>query len=610
MQPRLLSLFALLIAAFVATPRATAQAIEGDLKKWHKVTLAFEGPQCSETDEYNPFYNYRLDVTFSHAKSGKTYRVPGYFAADGNAGQTSATSGNVWKVHFSPDEIGEWTYEVAFKKGRWVAVRYRDKNVPSGEFMDGETGSFEVQASDKVGRDFRAHGRLQFVGKRYLQFAETNKIFYKCGPDAPENFLSYYAFDGDFAEDGHKDNLVKRWAEHEKDWQEGDPTWKDGKGKEMIGAINYLASKGMNSVSFLTNNIEGDDQNVFPYIDYDTYDRFDCSKLDQWEIVFEHAQQNGLFLHFKTLEAENQGLLDNGGIGGNTKLYYRELVARFGHHLALNWNLCEEVGDWWKFDKQPSIPWDVSSRRALTEYLHKIDPYHHHMVIHNGEWYTPLYGDQSRLTGASLQTNKEDFSRVHSQVIKVLTEAEKAGKVWAVACDEPGDATHSLIPDDEDPEHFHARTNGLWGAMLAGAWGTEWYFGYKHPHSDLTCQDYRSRDKFWDMGRICIDFFAAQELPVNQMEAKSDLISSKEDYCFALEGDTYLILLKQGGESKLDLKDYESKFEVSWFNPRQGGKLKKGKVKTIKGGQGNMQSLGLPPSEPTKDWVVLVQKKA
>jgi hypothetical protein len=55
---------------------------------------------------------------------------------------------------------------------------------------------------------------------------------------------------------------------------------------------------------FLTNNIEGDDQNVFPYINYDTWDRFDCSKLDQWEMVFDHGQKLGLFLHFKTLESE------------------------------------------------------------------------------------------------------------------------------------------------------------------------------------------------------------------------------------------------------------------------------------------------------------------
>jgi hypothetical protein len=75
--------------------------------------------------------------------------------------------------------------------------------------------------------------------------------------------------------------------------------------------------------------------------------RLDCSKLDQWEIVFEHATKKGFYLHFKTQETENDSsgeayALDNGALGSERKLYYRELIARYGHHLALNWNLGEE----------------------------------------------------------------------------------------------------------------------------------------------------------------------------------------------------------------------------------------------------------------------------
>jgi len=583
-----------------------AQKIDGELKKWHKVTLIFDGPECSETDEFNPFLNYRLNVTFEHNASGKKYLIPGYFAADGNAGQTSATAGNKWKVYFAPDETGEWNYTVEFVKAEWAAIRnWREKDLPSGEFMDGNTGKFTISPSDKTGKDFRVHGRLQYVGQGYLKFAETNKYFFKCGPDAPENFLAYYAFDGDFMNDGHKDNLVKKWNPHLKDWKEGDPTWKNGKGKEIIGALNYLESEGMNSVSFLTNNINGDDRNVFPYIDYDTWDRFDCSRLDQWEIVFTHAQKNGIFLHFKTLEHENQGLFDNGAIGVNTKLYFRELIARFGHHLALNWNLSEEIGDWADHGT-PSMPLDINQRRALSEYIYETDACHHHMVIHNGEWFTHLYGDKSKLTGASLQTSREDFSQVHDQVSRVISEAKKAGKVWAVACDEPGDHRYALIPDEADPDHFNARTNGLWGAMLAGAWGTEWYFGYEHPHSDLTCEDWRSRDLFWNMGKICLDFFYNNDLPADKMVCKDELVSSDGDYCYALEGNTYVLLLKKGGESTLDLKDNSGNFAVSWYDPRNGGELQTGEVKTIQGG--GKKSLGLPPTNINRDWVVLVRK--
>ncbi|MEX0981925.1 MAG: DUF5060 domain-containing protein, partial [Bacteroidales bacterium] len=45
--------------------------ITGELKKWHKVTLTFDGPETSESDEFNPFMNYRLNVVFAHEESGK-----------------------------------------------------------------------------------------------------------------------------------------------------------------------------------------------------------------------------------------------------------------------------------------------------------------------------------------------------------------------------------------------------------------------------------------------------------------------------------------------------------------------------------------------------------
>lgn len=597
------SLFLIGLTALLLNPVTQAGEISGELQKWHKVTIAFNGPECSETGDVNPFMDYRLNVTFTHAASGKSYQVPGYFAADGNAGETSADSGHVWKVHFAPDETGKWEYAVEFKKGKWIALRTRTSKVDSAEFMDGETGSFNIAPSDKPASDFRTKGRLQYVGKRYLQFADSGEIFYKCGPDSPENFLAYADFDGTFHNDGIKDDLVKTWEPHLKDWKPGDPTWQNGKGKAMIGALNYLKSKGMNVFSFLTNNVNGDDKNVFPYIDYNTLDRMDCSKLDQWEVVFQHGQELGLFLHFKMLEAENQGYLDFGAVGGNTKLYYRELIARFGHHLAMNWNLCEEIGDW---GATHCLPMDEVQRRAMAQAVRDMDPYDHHLVIHNGAWFTPMYGNQSELTGASLQTHLKDFSLVHDQVKKVLDEAKSAGKIWAVACDEPGDAQSSLITDAEDPEHYNARTNGLWGTFLAGGWGTEWYFGYKHPHSDLTCQDYRSRDLFWDQGKACLDFFYGQQLPVNDMECMDDLVSGEKNFCLAEPGNVYVVLLKKGGEQTLNLKGAQGSFSVRWYHTKEGGKLRSGTVKTIEGG--DFRSLGLPPSETDRDWVALIKK--
>ncbi|MBI1897066.1 MAG: DUF5060 domain-containing protein, partial [Acidobacteria bacterium] len=55
--------------------------VTGELKRWHRVTLTFDGPQSGEDATPNPFRNYRLNVTFTHKASGKSYTAPGYYAA-------------------------------------------------------------------------------------------------------------------------------------------------------------------------------------------------------------------------------------------------------------------------------------------------------------------------------------------------------------------------------------------------------------------------------------------------------------------------------------------------------------------------------------------------
>ena len=571
--------------------------ITGELRKWHKITLTFDGPKTSETSTPNPLLDYRLNVLFR--QGDRKYLVPGYYAADGNAAQTAAASGNKWRVHFAPDATGPWHYTVSFRGGNRISVSDDpEAGIPIRE-LHGVQGIFEVAPTDKTGRDHRGKGRLRYVGKRYLQFAETGEFFLKQGADAPENLFAYADFDGDFKSDGHKDHFIKKWQAHVRDWRPGDPTWQGDKGKGMIGAINYLSDKGMNVFSFLTLNIEGDDGNVFPYLTYGERYRMDVSRLDQWEIVFEHGDRLGMYLHFKTSETENELLLDNGDTDVQRKLYYRELIARFAHHLALNWNLGEENGALGRHNQ--STP----QRKAMAKYLHDHDPYGHLIVIHNGRQPDDLLGDESVLTGYSLQTNRTDFGNVHGQIVRWIQKSTEAGKPWVVACDEPGDASHSLITDGEDPEHNDARMNGLWGCLLGGGAGNEWYFGYKHPHSDLTCEDWRSRDLWWDQCRIALDFFRAH-LPFAEMASHDNLTTDPDDYCFAKPGEVYAIMLRPDSSTELDLGETNATFDVRWYNPRTGGPLEPGSAKTIEGS--GKKPLGAPPTDPEKDWIVLVTK--
>ena len=149
-------------------------------------------------------------------------------------------------------------------------------------------------------------------------------MFLKGGADSPENFLAYEGFDGPkpVHEKLHEsrageasESPLHRYAPHIGDWNEGDPIWRNDKGKGIIGALNYLSKQGMNSVYFLTMNVTGDGNDVWPWTRQNERFRFDCSKLDQWEIVFEHMDRLGLKMHVVTQETENDQLLDSGANG-------------------------------------------------------------------------------------------------------------------------------------------------------------------------------------------------------------------------------------------------------------------------------------------------------
>jgi hypothetical protein len=154
---------------FVTLNLGAQVKISAELKKWHSIYFDFSGPETSENDSFNPFTNYRLDVTFTHKASGKKYLVPGFFAADGNAANTSAAKGNTWRVIFTPDETGPWAYTVSFRKGEMIAVSDDPLAGNTGKFMDKLKGKFKVLPGDKVGKDFRAKGRLEYTGEHYLK---------------------------------------------------------------------------------------------------------------------------------------------------------------------------------------------------------------------------------------------------------------------------------------------------------------------------------------------------------------------------------------------------------------------------------------------------------
>lgn len=569
----------IILSGAVASPDQRA-AISGELKQWHRVTLTFDGPNSSEGATPNPFRDYRLEVVFS--KGGRRIAVPGYYAADGNAGESGAERGSKWRVHFMPDEPGEWRYEASFRTGADIAI---SGAAGRGTAFDGASGTFLIGPSDKTGRDFRGAGLLKYAGGHYLRFAGSGEYFIKGGTDSPENFLAYYEFDG--TPDKH------RYQPHAGDWREGDPTWRNGRGRNIVGALNYLASKGMNSVYFLTMNVIGDGKDVWPWTAESERFRFDCSKLDQWETVFSHMDRIGLMMHVLTQETENDQLLDGGDLGPERKLYYRELIARFAHHPALVWNLGEENTN------------TDSQRKSFAEYIRRLDPYNHPIVVHTypkqyDQVYGPLIGDPN-FEGPSLQMG--NMRHTHSETIKWIDRSALGGRPWFVSLDEIGPADHGVLTDAEDPEHNDVRHYALWGNLMAGGAGVEWYFGYKHPHADLNLEDFRSRDAMWDQTRHALEFM--RMIPFNKMRHNDGLTRDPDDYCLADPAKVYAIYLPKGGTPEIDLGSTAAEFSVEWYNPRTGGALRSGSVTSVKGP--GWKAIGPPPEEPERDWVVLIK---
>jgi hypothetical protein len=119
------------------------------------------------------------------------------------------------------------------------------------------------------------------------------------------------------------------------------------------------------------------------------------------------------------------------------KLYHRELVARFAHHLSVVWNLGEENTN------------TTEQRKDFARNLHELDPYDNPVVIHTfpkqqDAVYEPLLACEF-FEGVSLQTNQ-----TREQTRRWIDRSAAAGRQWFVCLDEIGPAKVGVKPDAVD----------------------------------------------------------------------------------------------------------------------------------------------------------------
>ena len=569
--------------------------VSGEPVAWHPMEVRFHGPLTDEKAKGpTPFLDYRLDVTFD-GPSGQIYTVPGFYAGDGQGHGT----GDVWMACFAADEGGLWTWRASFRSGPKVAVD-ADPLAGSPLMFDGASGQVLVFGRDPQAPGFLSQGRLEYVGMHYMKFRDGD-YFLKGGTDSPENFLGYDGFDD--VQDNGGIGIVHRYEPHEQDWVPGDPLFTSSSSgvssKGIIGALNYLSREGVNSIYFLPMNLGGDGQETCPFVGYSAsnYDNthYDVSRMHQWAQVLDHAQRRGIQLHFVLAETEsgNENWLDGGELGPQRKLFFRELVARFGHALALKWNLSEEND------------YSIEQLEEFAAWMDALDVYDHPIGVHT---YPNNFKDYPKLLGNELfvaTSIQYDPDYAGDFVEEWREKSAAAGHKWILDLDENGPADTGLTDTNAD----ELRKRVLYDIYFSGG-QVEWYAGY---HSlplggDVKLEDFRTREDMWRTMRIAREFMA-DHLPFWEMEPADELLSAEDQsygggQVLAKPGKVYAIYLPVGGQgATLDLSAVEGVFRGRWFDPRTGEFV--GSSSVVKGEA--KRQLGPPPAQQGEDWVYFLE---
>ncbi|MEM7307574.1 MAG: DUF5060 domain-containing protein [Planctomycetota bacterium] len=566
---------------------------------WSPLELTFVGLDSDESSSTpNVFRDYRLQVEWQ-APSGAIFDVPGFFDGDGQG----SGEGDVWKARFTPDEVGSWTWTASFRQGDDVSISL-DPDAGSPVFFDGATGTVDVDPPEGA-KGFQGKGRLQYVGEHYLRF-QDGTYFLKTGTNSPENLLGYSGFDNVQDVGGLANSVIHDYAPHVSDWNPGDPeegTPGSPNGiKGLIGALNYLSSQGVNAVYFLPMNMGGDGQETTPFLTYVKTEygktHYDVSRLEQWNTVLNHAMRKGIQLQFVLSETEwaNENWLDDGQLGLERKLFFRELVARFAHHNAIKWNLAEEND------------YSVPLLRDMAEYLAAVDPYDHPITVHTKpddfEDYFALLGDDDFSMSSIQYLNKNAGEYVEEW--RANTAA--AGRPWVIDMDENG--TPDVGVSDENATEM--RKEVLYDVLFSGG-NVEWYLGGKSLPlgGDQSLEDFRTRSDIWRYSRyarrVLEDHFEFWKMdPADQLlNGESQAFGGGEVFQ-SERGDTAIYLPDASPSGSLDLTAFNptSRFLFRWRNPRNGQDV--GLPWSQPGG--DIVGLGEPPSDPNSDWVMIVKR--
>ena len=405
----------------------------------------------------------------------------------------------------------------------------------------------------------------------YLKTLGDGKRWIKGGTDSPEDFLAH--------------------------------TFISSHG-DVFGALDYLASKGVNSFFALLMNVGGDGDNVYPWLSKYDITHYDVNKLEHWNDIFYHANEIGIHcqLTFNEGELYNKALLGYNNLSDERKLYYREMIARFGYLNAITWNLCEEYN-------HQQAPIDPNIIKLWATYIKSVDSFDHPITVHNWDdnGWVPFYGD-NRFGSIAYQYRPTlingGFNNAYGNKVVELRNANNILKI-PINIDE----THFFTSSENN---ICTETSISWAANCGyTAARREIIYPVYFSGGNLECllesalltEDFSEYDKLWDY--LYYARKVLETLKFWDMGSNNNLINgvSGNELCFT-NGHDYAIYLPYGGNSILDLET-PTEFYKWWYNPRTGVYSNSVLVQ----GSNDTLVLDKPPYDINLDWVVILREK-
>ncbi|MFT6832675.1 MAG: hypothetical protein ACJAZN_002853 [Planctomycetota bacterium] len=574
-------------------------------------------PAQGDISPGNPWLDYRFDLTLTRP-DGESVLVPGFFAGDGGGGPR----GDVWKVRFTPPAIpGDWRGVAILRYGENVNVEspFSSAGLP----VFGRSVLVAVEPPDLGSSGFYGKGPIQADGSGHLRHADRS-LFVKAGVGSPENFLGYAGFDGavdgfdggPLGEAGGAPDFLHEFTPHRIDWRAGDPDWGGGRGRGIVGALNYLESVGANALYVMPMNLGGDGRDTFPFVSNSGGARFPIDPADalnyavrrmgEWDLVLRHAQTRGILIQLVLAEREPTNIQWLGGAASRRRrLFLKQLVAHFGYLPGVEWTLCEE-------NAAPGSPnfaqFSPLELRDMAQWIRSWDPLHHPRSVHVDPNDLSLYsamiaaGTAQWIDCVSLQVNGDEGStaRLYGELAEDAAERfQSIGRRVVVHVDEPGYYLTGAGSELHPAAWAHAphagpedrRRRALYDSLFSSA-GVLWYFGLyalEDGGGDLHTEDFRTRATLLRETRIARELIEATFVDAGQFGPADHLWTSDqfplhpiygEAEVLAEAGGPALVYLPALGESASNSPGVlsplrsgpsgVSTFRAAWVNPRTG----------------------------------------